>query len=192
MTCDDHSGCTQDSCDAGTGCLYAPQPASGCRPAVKSILVLRNDADDRRDKAQFKWLNGTATALDFADPTASSDYALCVYDDTGLVYEAEVSAGGVCASKPCWSSTTAGYKYRDSTALHDGVSKVILNGHATDARAKAIIGGKGVDLTDPILPITGSITAQLINEETGMCLESRWSGPQILRNDADRLKAKAP
>ena len=70
-------------CDEGTDqCVSAcpPMPQSGCKTAGKSILIVKNNGDDDKDKLLWKWLKGQPTMLaDFGDPQTSADYVLCLY-----------------------------------------------------------------------------------------------------------------
>ena len=48
-------------------CPSAPQT---CRTAQKSLLLIKNKADNSKDKLIWKWLKGAATTTaEFADPT---------------------------------------------------------------------------------------------------------------------------
>jgi hypothetical protein len=67
-------------------------PQMGCRAAGKSVLRIHSGAGS--EKLVWKWLKGVATSqMEFADPTATTDYALCLYDGSGLLAQTVVSAG---------------------------------------------------------------------------------------------------
>ena len=52
--------------------------------AGKSLLLLKNNADDSKDKLVWKWLKGAATTIgELGDPTGATDYTLCLYSGTG-------------------------------------------------------------------------------------------------------------
>jgi cysteine-rich repeat protein len=191
-SCDDGSTCTTNDTCKGGSCSGTPQPTTSCRPAAKSMLKLHDDTRDERDSIMFRWLNGSATAAEFADPVNTSGYALCVYDEAGLILRAEVPAGGMCDEKPCWSASTTGYKYRDRSNRSDGISQIMLGGYEADPKAKAMVKGRGINLIGPVLPGTGTVTAQLVNGESGFCVEGVYSGEQIVVNDGEELKARVP
>ena len=66
--------------------LCASTPAIGCRTAAKSILVVKDNATDTKDKLIWKWIKGASTTqAEFGDPTVpvtGANIALCVYDNT--------------------------------------------------------------------------------------------------------------
>jgi cysteine-rich repeat protein len=190
--CDDGSTCTiSDTCSSGL-CSGTPQLATGCHPAGKSMVRLRKGIGDAENKLLLKWLRGTASPEELADPVNSSGYRLCIFDDTGLVLGAEVPPAGSCNDRPCWSGTRRGYRYRDQVGLSDGISRITLAGHESEGRAKVIVKGDGPFLMDPILRTTATLTAQVVNEERGVCMESTYSGGQILVNSDFEIKAEAP
>src|SRR5262249_34789716 len=75
-----------DACDdAEFGC--PPLPYDGClTPTVplKSLLQIKNNADDTKDSILWKWKKGADTAFSaLGDPRASDAYSFCVYDESG-------------------------------------------------------------------------------------------------------------
>ena len=82
-------------------------PATGCLAASpqKGSLGLKKGADVSQDSLAWKWSQGTTAADDFGDPTASTSFALCLYDGTGALTIAATAPGGsLCkGGKPCWS-----------------------------------------------------------------------------------------
>jgi uncharacterized delta-60 repeat protein len=180
-------------CDGVLGC-HVPDVA-GCvqASAHKASLVLRDDPNPARDRVTWKWKSGTAVALgDFGSPTTTDAYALCVFDRPGgapsgrLVLQ--VSAGGTCGTRPCWKSTSVGYKYNDPSMAADGVRTIQLkSGEA--GRAKTSVKGKGSGLAMPGLGFTTPVTARLVRIDTGACWESTFAAP--IRNDATTFKAKS-
>lgn len=179
--------CNEGSDTCESGCLPAPQV---CRTATKSLLLVKDKADDAKDKLIWKWIKGEATTqAEFGDPTGAADYALCVYagSTAALVAEALVPAGA-----PQWSVLgTKGYKYGDASATPDGVTKAILKGNATQPKAKALVKGKGANLPDLTLPLAGPVTVQLVNGDSGLCFGADYAGAQLLKNQEGLLKAKA-
>src|SRR5207249_4005546 len=107
------------------------------------------------------------TASEFADPTAvTTGYALCVYDATGLVLSTAVPGGGTCAGVACWKNLGSGFQYKDTAAATAGIQKILLKGNDTGKPPKALVKGKGINLPDPTLSLSGTVTAQLINTST--------------------------
>ena len=85
---------------------------AGCLAAAKSLLLMKQKSGGAKDKLLWKWIKGAAVSpAQIADPTASSDYALCVYAGGALVAGAELPAGAR------WSVATSGYQYARSRRL---------------------------------------------------------------------------
>lgn len=60
-------------------------------------------------------------------------------------------------------------------------------------RSKALVKGKGTGLPDlPFGSITGPLTVQLVNGDSGICWGASYSGAQLVTNDTEQLKAQAP
>lgn len=153
----------------------AAAPLASCRLAEKSRLVIRDHADDRKDRLTFKWVRGDATPADFADPTVSAGYALCVYDDTTPLLALEVEAGFR------WLPiSNAGYRFIDTAAAQYGVFRIVLRGSNTGS-ARAVLNGRGIALPDPDLGLIGPVRAQLVNRSSGTCFEGIYGAP-FLRN----------
>jgi len=167
---------------------------SGCRAAAKSKLTYKSNADDTKDKLKWKWGKGPGTtAAEFGDPTASTQYQLCVYATTSgaptLLFDATVPG-----SSSLWSTVgTNGYKYNDVAAGAEGASRILLRAGA-DGKPKILIKGKGTGLTDPTLPLamgTTGVRVQLNNESNGLCWESDFPLNNVTSDDHS-IKAKAP
>lgn len=185
--CDDAHLCTQDVCGP-SGCAYLPIAATGCRTAAKSLLLLRED-NGVAEKLVWKWVKGAATTpSELGDPSATADYALCVYAGTSsLLLEAEVGAG------PGWAALgSRGFKYFDSSATQQGIYKVLLRSGAA-GQAKVLVKGKGANLPDPNLgAVQAPVIAQVVNSSTAACFETTYSSGDVLRNDPDMFKARTP
>ena len=127
-------------CDeVGDQCLDSrcpPVAQSGCLTADTSVLVIKNNADNNKDKLIWKWLKGQPTMLDdFGDPQSDADYAWCLY---GGVSEALLAGGtiDVPASATKWSPLGTGLKYDDPGATADGAEQLTLKS-STQNRSKA-------------------------------------------------------
>ena len=188
LDCDDGNACTADTCDATAGCENTAGVLGGCRTAQKSLLLLKQKGGTK-DKLVWKWTKGQATALgDLADPTASASYALCIYAGTAnaLIADAAIPSGSG------WSTAgSKGYRFSSLTGTPDGVQKTILKSGA-NGKAKALVKGKGANLPDPALGnLPLPVTAQLVNGQTGVCLEGVFEAGDVLKNDSAQFKAKA-
>ncbi len=184
--------CAHGLCDGAGTCDAALVPAETCLEAQKSSLALKHiTATPDKDKFKLKWTNGPSFWFDATgDPRDADGYTVCVYDATGLVWRAEVPAGGICSGNPCWTLKSTKYDYKDKLAANDGVSRVSLR-PSFEPKTKALVIGKGTNLPDPVLPLTGPITAQIFRDTGPLCLSGTWTGAQVLKNDGVEVKAKA-
>ena len=91
-------------------------PSPACSLPGKGIVVLRDNANDDKNKLTWKWLKGDTPFADFGDPIGTHTYALCIYDKVAdtptlvseIVVPPSINWGVRGADK--------GYKYKDSTA----------------------------------------------------------------------------
>jgi hypothetical protein len=183
--------------------LCAATPRTGCRtPAVpgKSSLRLKNKSGALQDRLRWKWNHGAATTFAaFGDPLTTTNYELCIYDETAgvpsLVASARAPAGGLCANnRACWRTVgNDGFTYTDPLLTPNGVLKVRLKAGIA-GKAKLQVLGKGPYLVLPA-PTNGKalqqdsrVTVQLVNDApTPVCWETRHSAPAT-RNVFDLFK----
>jgi hypothetical protein len=158
-------------------------PSSGCRTAAKSLLLIKDDGDNNKDKLIWKWIKGESTLdTEFGDPATSRNYALCVYDADERLISADV---------PPSSTKWQDLKYKDKPGSADGIQKIILKPSASD-NSKILVKGKGANLPDTTLgSLQLPVTAQLINDETSVCFEGVYDTAEVIKNDATQFKAKA-
>jgi hypothetical protein len=184
------------ACDGADSCASAP--LTGCRTPtapLKARLVLKDTGDPARRLLVWKWVQGGATQLgDLGDPLTADDYALCAYDESGLVpvitSQATVPAGGTCAGKPCWKPTGAtGFAYRDKEATPQGVLTMKLKAGVA-GKAKVLVKGKGESLALPGMPLALPLRVQ-VQRAGGQCWEAVYSGTGVVKSDATRFVGKA-
>ena len=184
--CDDNDACTADSCvSPTTGCVNANAPAGGCLIAAKSSVLIKNAADNTKDKLLWKWIKGAAvSSMDLADPVTSAEYRLCVY--AGPTNAPLASAALPPGSG--WSTIgTKGYKFKGTSP--GGLSLALLKGGAA-GKSKALAKGKGAALPDPMLPVAYPVTVQLKKDGSPLCLESTFTMADEKKNTATQFKAK--
>jgi polyhydroxybutyrate depolymerase len=172
-------------------CNLVPLP--GCRTAgLSSLQIQRNVASGGKDRLRWQWKNGQATLQPgFGTPTTATTHALCLYDERGLVESATIPPSGTCGGRSCWEGRQdKGFTYKDKAALHDGVQRLTLDASAAD-QAKIRLDGKGEALPDAPLPLIGTVVAQLVNDQSGVCFESTFASETIRHNDAARFTAKS-
>ena len=178
--------CDEATAACVTGCPSAPLT---CRTAAKSLLRAVSTGGPR-DMLRWRWSKGAPTSqAEFADPTASSDYALCVFAGAApaLIDQAVVPAD---ATK--WTALgTTGYRYVDSAATAPAIDKVVLKGSAQD-RSRVLLKNKGASLSGFPPSVSAPLTVQLVNGTTGLCWGATYTGQQLLKNADGQIKAKAP
>jgi len=177
------------TCDGSGGCV--PPTGLGCRtPAAGgSSVALKNAADPSRDSISWSWkvASGTAKA-DFGTPLATTNFGLCVFEQSGLTLSARAPAGGICADKACWRDLSAGFSYRDRELTPDGIAKLDLK-VGSAGQGKIRLRGKGANLSMPGLGLSTPVTVRLVRSDGPDCWEAVYSTPG--RNDAQRFKAKS-
>lgn len=193
-SCDDGNLCTRDSCEAGIGCRNEAAPATGCRLAGKAKLDVSRFAIGGRVKAQ--WLRSSSPIADFGDPTADTDYAVCVYDAHGAVVGLQVPAAAPCASGPCWqlagpSNAPTGVRFRDHNGDFDGLQK--LDGKSsTGGKAKLKLAADGANLPpiDMSAPLDAPVTFQILTSDAG-CWEAVFDANDATRNTGASYRARS-
>lgn len=181
--------CTVGQCDDTGTCASAPP--TNCRSPGKSVLLIRSPDGPSRDKWIWRWLHGPQTTqTDFGDPTAATDYALCLYAGTAQAVLAEAT---VQADADKWRPVSStGYQYNDRAGSQEGVTKILLKG-GPDGNAKALVKGKGLNLPDPplgYLPLP--VTARLVGSGSAACFEAVYDTGAVTKNDTTQFKAKTP
>jgi hypothetical protein len=165
----------------GNQCPAAP--ASGCAAGATGKLVVKNDADDTRDKFIWKWKDGALSGVP-GTPAVQTDLAVCVYDQSGRLF------GGQLAHSINWTTTPATLKYKDKTGAYAGVTSATIKPNAIAAKSKLVIKGKGLAVQVSGLPANPPLTAQLINLDTAACVQSTFAA--ATKNDGAKLLAKTP
>lgn len=161
-------------------------PATGCRSAGRTSLLLRDRASANGDKLAWRLRAMQATSqAEFGDPTADTDYGLCLYDgSTGAL----LAAAHVSPSAASWGVLSDGYRYSDSAAAQDGITRITLRGSPND-RARVLVDGEGANLTVPTLPLQLPVKVQLVND-AGVCWEAQYGAGDVIRNEPKRFKAR--
>lgn len=187
-----------------SGLACAPAALAGCRtPTVplKAKMLLLDASDALHDQLRWKFVKGEATdAADLGDPTASEDYALCMYDASNaggaLLMENRIPAGGICGTKPCWKGLgnppgTKGYRYKSKDRTPHGILKMIVK-PGPDGKSKIVVkGGQDHVFTAgpgaPPLPLPLPVTVQLQNR-SGQCWQATYDAEGVGVNEAGFYK----
>lgn len=186
--CDDGNPCSRpDTCTAGT--CGGVSPALTCKgaPSEKALLMIDNRTPDTKDKLAWTWKKGAiTTASDIGDPTTTTAYTLCLYDNVGGVPQRRLMQTIPPSSR--WKAFSRGYRYRDTTLSAGGLQSIVLTQGAA-GKASVQVRGKGQPLDLPGLPLSKqpNVTIQLLNANA--CWSSTFSLP--VENSLARFKAKS-
>lgn len=208
-SCDDGNPCTpDDACNAAGTCVpagdldcgpcMACDPLQGCsaaglipttciRPTLpKALLQLKDSTSPLSDQAKWKFAPGGATTLaDFGAPNATTDYTLCVYEQSaGTTYDQALLGVHIPAGAG-WTATSSGFKYKSKT----GAARVAVLKSGIAGKTKILVKAKGSDVDLPALPLdlSSPILVQL-QAATGQCWQSEH--PSATTNTATQFKAK--
>jgi len=142
----------------------------------------------------YQWkVKEPLSAADFGDPTASTDYSLCIIDyHTGQPLHQQTLTffgGQICDGTPCWSQTGSGFKYKRNflnpiipTSLDK--SKVVLKGGTRGGtlKVKSLRGGNA--FLNYVL--WGPLTLRLHRSDSPVCWETTFPdiepGPGVRAN----------
>jgi hypothetical protein len=173
------------------------QPRSGCLTAEKPVVAIKNRRNPDKNKLVWKWLGGAATdQADYADPTSTTEYTLCIYDHVagtpGLSGSVAVPSGA------SWTDRgPKGYTYKDSAAQAVGVRLVRLRTGA-DTSARIVFKGRGAGLSVPT-PVSASryfeqspsVTIELV-ATNGSCWSTAFAETVTRSNSPTRFAASSP
>ncbi len=183
--CNANYGGDGTTCELTNGCAVTPLV---CRSALKSILVVKDQTDDSRDRLVWKWVKGEATDFaDLADPRTTASYNLCIY--FGVSPEL-VGGSRVDPDAVKWSPISdKGFKFKDKSGSQYGIEKIVMKGGAA-GKAKALVKGRGSNLEDLNLPVQLPVAVQLVNNQTGVCLSAEYGSGDVKKSDGFLFKAK--
>ena len=183
LDCEDGNTCTQDACDPQDGCFSTGAPSTSCLSPTKALLKIKDSAtNDNGDNIKFLWRGGPSIIPDMGDPTQTTRYELCVYDDRGVRLAMGVAPGAGWQSVGSPSAPT-GYKYKDAAAAQQGVKLVRTKANNLD-KARVQLVGKGAAMPDTAgLPLQYPVTAQLYASD-GVCWEAEFIQTDTFKNDA--------
>jgi hypothetical protein len=186
--CNDASVCTGgDECEAGACAgIAAPLPACSLPAARGAQIALKNVVDDRKDGIKLKWSKGDAPSVSLGDPTTSTGYHVCVFDETAgtpaVAFEATVPPGAG------WSATGSGFKYRDKTGSAGGITAIGLKA-SSQGKGALKVDGKGLRLGMPALPLAQDPKVRLQVSNDTACWQADFSTNS--KNDGLQFKAKS-
>lgn len=159
-----------------------PAPKVGCRlPFVagkSSLMFKQTGRTDPDDIYTWRWRAGSATTLaDFGSPLATTDYAMCFYDQSA---RPQPVVADVAPAATGWRAHATGFKrfYRPTRALRQ-----LLLHAGSDGKASILAHGDS-DTVVQLLPFTAPLVVQL-QASTGACWETTFTAPH--RDTASRF-----
>ncbi len=164
--------------------LCPPAPQTGCRPAARAAVTIRNAPPATQSRLTWTWKAKTPGPPP-PDPTDNATYALCVYDagGTSRVLEAPIPNSPIR-----WETAGGGYHYKDGLAASAGVKVALLREKSNGALAK--VTGKGEHVPMPSIPLGSGVRVQLVNSETAECWDSVFDGADVKKNDHGKFAAR--
>ncbi|MEO6029539.1 MAG: CocE/NonD family hydrolase, partial [Candidatus Binatia bacterium] len=164
-------------------------PLTGCRVAGAARILVKDKTPNTADRLQWKWFKGAATTVpDFGTPQTTTSYALCVYDGSAnLLASVNAPAGGICHGKPCWRSTTKGFRYDDKDRTPDGVQRFDLKSGVA-GKAQIQLKAQGIHFVPPTLPISNLPVVVQLRSSAGQCWQSTHTS--VLADTTTQFKAK--
>jgi hypothetical protein len=205
--CDlDDTACTPDTCDgAGTCVAAAPLDCSPCglcdaeKGCVADLgicetetdsvsLILKTDPDGGDGERLRLRLKDEVDPADLGDPTATTDYTLCLYqiDNSGVrrtIASMLIPAGGTCSGSDCWSGGSR-FIYKDKTMSTDGIRSIRL-----DSKGIAIAGAQSNLPLPPALIADRSVTTKVTaSDGTSTKCWSSLVPADSQRSDGNRFK----
>ncbi len=163
-------------------------PTVGCKTSTRSEgsrLRIKDDFVGAKDRITWTWTAGEQTlAADLGDPTTTSSYVLCAYDNDGGGYrpvlESHADAAADCNAVPCWTGDSTSYAYRDSGHRNGSLTRLEVAA-GDEGRAKVKLKAAGEALGPPHMPLAKnpSVVVQLTNLETSACWEATYSAATV-------------
>ncbi len=187
--CEDGEPCTPGGpCDIE--CAHSGLPATSCHVASAARLTLRDHEEEDNDTVRWRWRGQKRPLVELGQPLTVTSYALCIYD---TVSGAALHVATLAVPPGGWwqARVSAGFAYRDKTAVFDGVKSMVLKlgrRHRMNIRVKA--KGLNVPLPSPanasyFFEHESSVVVQLVNSD-GICWESEFE-PPVKANQSDRF-----
>jgi photosystem II stability/assembly factor-like uncharacterized protein len=195
--CQDGDPCTYDTCSDTGECVGATIPSPLCKVPVlsrASTIAITNGADDSRDRLVWQWKKGQATTADeLGDPTATTGYRVCVFDNDGgptRPVNVLAPAGGTCNGKPCWTVSGSGAHYRNPGAASNGLEQVRIQ-PGRYGFGKVVVKARGPNIGLPSRALSPAVTLQLVRtDDPTICWKARFNSG-ITRQDATTFRAKS-
>lgn len=172
-------------CASARGEISCPAtPTPGCIAGFADARLRIDERRQGREKLIARLRRGPSILPeDLGDPTRAdgTGYALCLFDASDeLAGELVVArAGETCGSRPCWKSTSEGFRYQDANASASGIHVLDLDGDAAGSSAFSVRARNQASRDRSTLPL--GIAAALSDTESVRM--------QLLSSDAECFEA---
>jgi cysteine-rich repeat protein len=195
--CDDGNTTDGDGCSSECRLeVCGTAPHSGCHAAAHAGLTLFDPYVVYNIRAKLRW-TWSGTGAEFGDPLTTAGQVLCIYSASPPAIQVAALPGGTCDGHPCWSSTTTSFRYKGpEDGLPDSALEVRLKPGGGTSQLRFIGYGENLGVPDRQcpecgIPYTGTVTAQLVNTETGACWSSTFPTTRY-KNRKGKLTGKVP
>ncbi|HEY2774685.1 MAG TPA: hypothetical protein VGK20_11625 [Candidatus Binatia bacterium] len=197
-TCSCNYGYSGSACQNTPTTTTLPSGACPAEPAMGCVLANVVALQIQKSPALIKWkwqLGSSMSAASLGDPGTTTQYTLCIYDETALTpalkSEVMVPPGSY------WTGKGDQWTYKDKPGSNDGVTKVLLK--ASDKNtSKAMVTAKGALAPVPT-PVSGTryfaedpgVIVQLLSSggpAADQCWSSAWIDVVTSRNDGNQFK----
>jgi cysteine-rich repeat protein len=205
--CDDGNACTaDDGCTGGGTCLGQTAVTCGpcelCDPRTGCIASALASCDidassaltlsvPRSGKSSVSWRRVAAPGAQglAGDPTAGTEYDVCIFGASGLLFQATVPPARTCGDRPCWAATPDGFRFRDRTGASYGLRRLDLAGDGAFG-VRMVARGTNVTLPD-VTTVTAPVVVELRarNVPGAACWQSRFDGTSVVRRTT-KLRAR--
>jgi len=202
--CSANDECAAGSCVAGPPLACDPcevcgpsgceLPATTCQPALaggKAKLTMKAPVGtSSKNQLKWSWRSSGAVAFeDFGNPTASTNFTLCVIDQQGLRASATAPAESPCGAGCAWKMRSKGWAYKESSTTPDGILTMQLGAGSVPGQGKMSVRAKGAQLVLPSAALTPPVVVRVVRSDAPSCWEATYSTPTV--NDGASFKAKS-
>jgi cysteine-rich repeat protein len=184
---DDGEMCDDGNLADGDCCTSACQRPEGCFATDHSSMIFRDRTDDRDDRIFWRYFRGPTEFEDWGDPTESTSYSFCMWDDDRLVIDAKVDESGLChPMRPCWRILGHGqpqaYRYFNKPANDTGIQRLMVASREPPMKAYISLRANGTEI-DPPGPVnfdqyfnqTQAVTVQFLRNDAPICWEAAFT-----------------
>jgi CSLREA domain-containing protein len=163
-----------NACDRGSvearhdpaAALFCPTaPVTACETPDRSSLKVRASIDERNRAVRWVWQSANAGGADFGDPTSTTAYLLCIYNQDNLISETVFLPAGKCAGRDCWSAVgkNRGFRFRDRAGDGGSALTLSLKNRAGKVRIEVNSRGSSTLLPRAFAERQAGLTVQIQN-----------------------------